>query len=609
MISLPAPKTASARLALHVDDVVGHQAVAAHDQVEGDLALADARLAEQQDADAEDVEQHPVHRGLGGEDVLQVGLHRVDEGRGEVGGAQQRHRRPPRRRRSSRPATSSPLVTTRQAMSSSKKRGRHLGLPLRREGAEVAHLGVAEDLDPLPVQVVGEAGQRQAGLLDAGGGDAAVQAPLAGQQGRAAGRTSCRRAGRRRGWRPFGGRVYPGRRCRRHSAGTGWGAPGRRRASDPSGRVRSGARMELDDPLPRPLLRRLRLGRAAGPLPGRAARLAGHRDAPPAHGPPAGRPLPGRRLLRRAERLRRLPLLGPARAPLVVRPPPDGLPGRRRTGPPSRPTAPASGSGTRRPPPAPASSSGPCATASAGRRRSSRSWSAGPRSSTPPASPRRRWRCGWRSRRCRIMTLLEATRDPALPDRIIEAMRRRPLAEIAAAPWVAEPLAPVLERHRAAIALFRERARLEQGVVAVDLVGTGIDAPNKFIAYDLFPEARYTVVVTEGPGRTKVSVGSNPWPRVPRTHDIAALCASATAAAATRWWARSRCRPGRPTRRAAWPPRSPPRCAWSRRHDPRPVHPGGRRRRRLPRPCWWRRSRRPATRWSRPAAGRRRSSR
>ena len=125
----------------------------------------------------------------------------------------------------------------------------------------------------------------------------------------------------------------------------------------------------------------------------------------------------------------------------------------------------------------------------------------------------------------RIMTLLEATRDEALPDRIIEAMRRRPLAEIAAAPWAAEPLAPVLARHRQAVELFRERARLERGVVTVDLLGTGIDAPNKFIAYDLFPAARYTVVLTEGPGRTKVSVGSNPWPVVPRTHDVAALCA------------------------------------------------------------------------------------
>jgi len=61
-------------------------------------------------------------------------------------------------------------------------------------------------------------------------------------------------------------------------------------------------------------------------------------------------------------------------------------------------------------------------------------------------------------------------------------------------------------------------------VVTVDLIGTGLEAANKFIAYDLFPDARYTVVVSEDPKRTKVSVGSNPWPRVPRTHDIARLC-------------------------------------------------------------------------------------
>src|SRR5512137_2042872 len=122
------------------------------------------------------------------------------------------------------------------------------------------------------------------------------------------------------------------------------------------------------------------------------------------------------------------------------------------------------------------------------------------------------------------MTLLEATQDPALPDRVIEAMRERPLAWIMEQPWAAEPLAPLLARHRAAIALYRELARLDRGVVEVDLLGTGQESPNKFIAYDLFPAARYTVVLSEDRKRTKVSVGSNPWPTVPRTHDVGALC-------------------------------------------------------------------------------------
>jgi len=47
---------------------------------------------------------------------------------------------------------------------------------------------------------------------------------------------------------------------------------------------------------------------------------------------------------------------------------------------------------------------------------------------------------------------------------------------------------------------------------------------NKFITYDLFPEARYTVTVTRDAKRAKVSVGSNPWARPARAHDISKLC-------------------------------------------------------------------------------------
>ena len=124
----------------------------------------------------------------------------------------------------------------------------------------------------------------------------------------------------------------------------------------------------------------------------------------------------------------------------------------------------------------------------------------------------------------RIMTLLEATKDPLLPTRIIEAMQHRPLAEIAAEPWVTAPLAPVLERHRGAVEIIRRAARLEGGVVVVDLADSGIESANKFIAYDLFPQAAYTVVVTRDPKRAKVSVGSNPWARPARPHDISKIC-------------------------------------------------------------------------------------
>ncbi len=124
----------------------------------------------------------------------------------------------------------------------------------------------------------------------------------------------------------------------------------------------------------------------------------------------------------------------------------------------------------------------------------------------------------------RIMTLLEVSRDPALQPRMIAALSREPLARIAAEPWVAEPLVPILERHFRSIDTVRKHARMEGGVVHVDLSETGLEAANKFIAYDLFPRARYTVVVSRDPKRTKISVGSNPWSAVPRTHDISKIC-------------------------------------------------------------------------------------
>jgi hypothetical protein len=124
----------------------------------------------------------------------------------------------------------------------------------------------------------------------------------------------------------------------------------------------------------------------------------------------------------------------------------------------------------------------------------------------------------------RIMTLLEATEDPLVQSRLVEAMQHQPLAEISREPWVAGPLGPILERHRGAVDAVRRLARVDDGVVTIDLVDAGVHGANKFIAYDLYPQARYAVVVTKDARRTKVSVGSNPWAREARAHDIAKLC-------------------------------------------------------------------------------------
>ena len=123
----------------------------------------------------------------------------------------------------------------------------------------------------------------------------------------------------------------------------------------------------------------------------------------------------------------------------------------------------------------------------------------------------------------RLMTWIENNRDLALADRFIEDLGSRPLAEIDADPYVAGPLGPLLEQHKKNIEVVRKAARIEKGVVISDLADSGVSAYNKFISYYLFPEARYAVAVTLGT-RAKISVGSNPWSGVPRTHDISKIC-------------------------------------------------------------------------------------
>lgn len=123
----------------------------------------------------------------------------------------------------------------------------------------------------------------------------------------------------------------------------------------------------------------------------------------------------------------------------------------------------------------------------------------------------------------RIMTVLEANKDPALIPQVIERLQSESLATLAASPLIAGPLAPLLERHQRHIALVRERARHDRGVVSFDLADDGVDSLNKFIAYALYPEARYTLWVGQGPSRAKVSLGSNPWRPQERRHDLAAI--------------------------------------------------------------------------------------
>ncbi|HEX5709274.1 MAG TPA: hypothetical protein VFX96_18365 [Pyrinomonadaceae bacterium] len=123
-----------------------------------------------------------------------------------------------------------------------------------------------------------------------------------------------------------------------------------------------------------------------------------------------------------------------------------------------------------------------------------------------------------------LMQVIESVPDDDFIERIIRALVERPLEEVAADEDVQRHFRPILSAHRATIEAIRRKIKYERGVVRFDLVEEGYEGFNKFIPYYIHPETTYSVAVTRGTHRTKISVGSNPFAPRPRRHNIASIC-------------------------------------------------------------------------------------
>lgn len=123
-----------------------------------------------------------------------------------------------------------------------------------------------------------------------------------------------------------------------------------------------------------------------------------------------------------------------------------------------------------------------------------------------------------------LMQVIEADPDDKFVEQIIRELTVKPLAAVATSEEVQRRFLPILKQHLETLEAIRRKAISSAGVVQFDLVDEGYEGFNKFIPYYLFPETTYTVALTRGSQRTKISVGSNPWAPVPRTHNIAKIC-------------------------------------------------------------------------------------
>ncbi len=113
----------------------------------------------------------------------------------------------------------------------------------------------------------------------------------------------------------------------------------------------------------------------------------------------------------------------------------------------------------------------------------------------------------------KLTLIIEATQDDEFLPRLIPLLTEMPLAEVLSQPFVASLLPPLLERHRQALEMIRDRAEERDGTIFFDISDQPLEGYNKFIPYYLYPQATYSIGLSKSSFRTKVSVGSNPWTR------------------------------------------------------------------------------------------------
>jgi len=123
----------------------------------------------------------------------------------------------------------------------------------------------------------------------------------------------------------------------------------------------------------------------------------------------------------------------------------------------------------------------------------------------------------------KLMTYIEGSSHDEV-NALIPRFGRESLDQLVNSEPVRSGFAGLHTEHQAMVELFRARAEIQGPVMFADLTQKPLDGFNKFIGFYLFPQVVYSVVVTDGPSRSKVSVGSSPWRTEDRRHDIAALC-------------------------------------------------------------------------------------
>ncbi len=123
-----------------------------------------------------------------------------------------------------------------------------------------------------------------------------------------------------------------------------------------------------------------------------------------------------------------------------------------------------------------------------------------------------------------LMTVVENLGDDAFLTRMVPRLLEEPIMDVARGADIAKAFAPLYEGHHAFVELVRAHAVESNNVVLVDLTDIELEVAGKFVTYALYPDSAYSVLVSRGKGKLKISIGFNPWCNQTRTHNIAKIC-------------------------------------------------------------------------------------
>jgi hypothetical protein len=124
----------------------------------------------------------------------------------------------------------------------------------------------------------------------------------------------------------------------------------------------------------------------------------------------------------------------------------------------------------------------------------------------------------------KLTMVIESNQDPAFIPLLIPMLAYKPLGQILKEPMVAERIPSLMERHQRSIEIMRDRTECKDGTIFFDVTDHELEGYNKFIPYYLNPGCTYSVGLSKSSFRTKVSVGSNPWAKVPPLENLAKIC-------------------------------------------------------------------------------------